>query len=74
MRDGHVSGGLGCLLRGVGVVSGREMGRKATPGRWWDGLEGKETYEIVELYGGDTSVDTGDDLLGNGNRVDMVGI
>lgn len=34
----------------------------------------KGTYEIVKLYCGDTSIDTGDNLLSNGNGVDMIGI
>jgi hypothetical protein len=32
------------------------------------------TYEIVKLNSGNTSVDTRDDLLGDGNGVDVVRI
>ncbi|KAH9808857.1 hypothetical protein Tdes44962_MAKER06276 [Teratosphaeria destructans] len=31
-----------------------------------------ETYQVVELDGGDTLVDTRDDLHGDGGRVDML--
>lgn len=34
--------------------------------------DGEGTYEIVQLDSCDTTVDTRDDLLGNGNRVNVV--
>lgn len=32
----------------------------------------RDTYKIIELNGGDTTIDTRDDLLGDGDRVDVV--
>lgn len=37
-------------------------------------VAGEITYQVVKLHRSDTAVDAGDDLLSNGNGVDMVGI
>jgi hypothetical protein len=34
----------------------------------------KTTYEVIEFNGGDTMVHARDDLLGNGNSIDVLGI
>lgn len=33
-----------------------------------------QAYQVIELDGVDTLVDTGDDLLGNGGSIDVLGI
>jgi rhamnose utilization protein RhaD (predicted bifunctional aldolase and dehydrogenase) len=35
---------------------------------------GVTTHEIVKLNGGNTAIDTRNDLLGDGNRIDMLGV
>jgi hypothetical protein len=56
---GHVRGGLS----GLAVESARDEEVATT-----------RTDEIVQLYGGDSLVDTRDDFLCNGGCVDMFGI